>query len=107
MHLNPPIMKKTLKEIENRKTKTTKNMGMKNNGFIRPFVRKRLSLRSPPMDLLPELKKILIYKIGKVGICTLTPLPPMGFRTVSASLARLPPSSRSLGSHGKHESCRS
>ena len=43
-HLNPPMVKKTPKEIRNRKTKTTKNMGMKNNGFIHPFVSKRLSL---------------------------------------------------------------
>jgi len=44
MHLNPPMVKKSPKEIRNGKTKTTKNMGMKNNKFIHPFVSKRLSL---------------------------------------------------------------
>ena len=43
MHLNPPIVKETSKEVGNRKTKTTKNMEMKNNGFIYSFVRRRLS----------------------------------------------------------------
>ena len=62
MHLKPPMVKKTPKEVRNRKTKTTKNMGMKNNGFTQPFMRKRLSLGSPPMDLLPGLKKVLLYK---------------------------------------------
>ena len=62
MHLKPPMVKKTLKEVRNGKTKTTKNMGTKNNGFIHPFVRKILSLGSPPMDLLPGLKKVLLYK---------------------------------------------
>jgi hypothetical protein len=55
------------------------------------------------MDLLPRLKKILIYKTRKMGVGTLTRLPPMGFRIISASLARLPPSSRSLGSHGSEK----
>ena len=83
MHLNPPMVKKTPKEVGNRKTKTTKNMGMKNNGFIHPFVSKRLSLGSPPMDLLPGLKKMLLYKIEQVGIGTLTRLPPMDHRFIS------------------------
>ena len=43
MHLNHLIVKKTSKEVGNRKTKTTMNMEMKNNGFIYSFVRRRLS----------------------------------------------------------------
>ena len=62
MHLNPPMVKKAPEEIRNGKTKITKNTGMKNNRFIHPFMRKRLSLRSPPMDLSPGLKKMLLYK---------------------------------------------
>ena len=103
MHLNPPMVKKTPKEVGNRKTKTTKNMGMKNNGFIHPFVSKRLSLGSPPMDLLSGLKKMLLYKTEQVGIGTLTRLPFMGICIITSAFACLPPSRRSLGSHGSDE----
>ena len=44
VHLNSPMMKKTSEEIRNGKTEASKNMGMKNNKFIHPFVSKRLSL---------------------------------------------------------------
>ena len=37
MHLNPPMMKKALEEIKNRKTETPKNMRKKNNKFV-PFL---------------------------------------------------------------------
>ena len=103
MHLKPPMVKKTLKEVRNGKTKTTKNMGTKNNGFIHPFVRKRLSLGSPPMDLLPGLKKMLLYKTEQVGIGVLTRLPPMDFRFTSDGFARLPLHGRFLRCHGKVE----
>ena len=36
MHLNPPIVKKAPKEVGNRKTKTTKNMGMKTTDSSTP-----------------------------------------------------------------------
>ena len=62
MHLNPPIVKKALKEIGNGKTEASKNKGMKYNRFIQPLVRKRLPIKSPPMDHVPGLKKMLLYK---------------------------------------------
>ena len=97
MHLNPPMVKKAPEEIGNGKTEASKNMRMKNNRFIFPLMRKGLPIRSP------GLKKMLIYKTEKMGVSTLTRLPPMGFHIVSASLTRLPPSSRSLGSHRNEE----
>ena len=72
VHLNPPMMKKTSEEIINRKTEAPKNMGMKNNRFIHPLMRKRLPIRSPPMDHVSGLKKILLYKTKQMGIGTLT-----------------------------------
>ena len=78
-------------------------MGMKNNRFIHPLVRKRLSLRSPPMNLIPGLKKMLLYKTEQVGIGTLTRSPPMGFRAIRDSFTRLPTPSRFLGSHRNKE----
>jgi len=103
MHLNPPMVKKTPKEVGNRKTKTTKNMGMKNNGFIHHFVSKRLSLGSPPMDLLSGLKKMLLYKTEQVGIRALTRLPPMDFHFISGGFARLSLHGRPLRRHGNVE----
>ena len=51
MHLNPPVMKKTPeKKIRNRKTEATKNMRKKNNRFVFFLMRKRLPIRTPPMD---------------------------------------------------------
>ena len=78
-------------------------MGMKNNRLIHPLVRKRLPLRSLPMDLVSGLKKMLLYKTEQMGIRTLTRSPPMGFCAISASSVHLPPSKRSLGSHGSKE----
>ena len=103
VHLNPPMMKKTSEEIINRKTEAPKNLGMKNNRFIHPLMRKRLPIRSPPMDHVSGLKKILLYKTKQMGIGTLTRSPPMGFRAISDSFARLPPPSRLLGSRGNKE----
>ena len=62
MHLNPPMMKKASEEIRNGKTEASKNMRMKNNRFIHPLMRKRLPIRSPPMDQVSGLKKVLLYK---------------------------------------------
>ena len=97
------MVKKAPKEVGNGKTKTTKNMGMKNNRFIHPFMRKRLSLGSPPMDLLPGLKKMLLYKTEQVGIRALTQLPPMDFRFISGGFARLSVHGRPLRRHGNVE----
>ena len=103
MHLNHLIVKKTSKEVGNRKTKTTKNKGMKNNGFNHHFVRRRLSLRSTPIDHTLGLKKTLLYETQQMGVSTLTRLPSMGLCFISSTFARLPPSRRSLGSHGNDE----
>ena len=103
MHLDSPVVKKTSEEIRNWKTEATKNMSKKNNRFVSFLMRKGLPIRSPPRDHVPGLKKMLIYKTEKMGVSTLTRLPPMGFHIVSASLTRLPPSSRSLGSHRNEE----
>jgi len=94
------MVKKAPKEVGNGKTKTTKNMGMKNNGFTQPFMRKRLSLGSPPMDLLPGLKKMLLYKIEQVGIGTLTRLPPMDHRFISPTSPAFPLPTDLLGAMG-------
>ena len=103
MHLNPPIVKKAPKEIGNGKTEASKNKGMKYNRFIQPLVRRRLPIGSPPMNQAPGLKKMLFYKTEQIETGTLTRFPLMGFRAISARLARLPPSDRSLGSHGNEE----
>ena len=39
MHLNPPMVKKSPKEIRNGKTEAPKNLRMKNNRFILPLMR--------------------------------------------------------------------
>ena len=62
MNLNPLVMQKTSKEVRNREPEATKNMGVRNNGFILPFMWKRFSNRFPPMDYFLRLKKILLYK---------------------------------------------
>ena len=102
MHLNHPIVKKTSKDVENGKTKTMKNKGMKKNGFIHHFVR-RLSLISTPIDHTLGLKKTLLYETQQMGVSTLTRLPPMGLCFIASASAPLPPSRRSLGSHGNDE----
>ena len=95
MYLNPLVVKKTPEEIRNRKTEAPKNMRMKNNRFFFSLMRKRFPIRH-----VLGLKNMILHKTEQMGVGTLTRLPPMGFRIISASLARLPPSSRSLGSHG-------
>jgi len=78
-------------------------MGMKNDRFTQPLVRKGLPIISPPMDRVSGLKKVLLYKTKQMGVGTLTRLPPLDLRLVSGSIAGLPPSSRSLRSHGNEE----
>ena len=103
MHLNPPMMKKTPEEIENRKTKAPKNIRKENDRFIFLLMRKRLPLGSTLMDHAPSLKKITLYQVQQIRVGTLTRLPPMDLCLVSGGVACLPPSSRSLGSHGNKE----
>ena len=47
-------------------------MGVKNNRFIHPFMRKGFTIRSPPMDNVSGLKKMLFYKTKQMKIGTLT-----------------------------------
>ena len=61
MHLDPPVVKKTSEEIRNWKTEASKNMTKKNNRFISLLMRKRLPIRTPPMDNVPRLKKMTLY----------------------------------------------
>ena len=44
MHLDPPVVKKTLEEIRNWKTEATKNMRKKNNRFVSFLMRKGLPI---------------------------------------------------------------
>ena len=103
MYLNLPMVKKTSEKIRNGKTKAPKNMRMINNRFIFSLMRKSFPFGSPPMDHILGLKKVLIYKTEQMGVGTLTRLPPMGLHIVSGSFVRLPPPSRSRGSHGNEE----
>ena len=61
MHLNPPMMKKTSKEIINRKIEAPKNIRKKNNRFISFLKGKILPIRTPPMDNDPRLKNMTLY----------------------------------------------
>jgi len=55
------------------------------------------------MDNVPGLKETLLYQAKQVGIGALTRFPPVNLRFISSGFAHLPPSSRSLGSHGNEE----
>ena len=90
MHLNPPMVKKAPEEIGNGKTEASKNMRMKNNRFIFSLMRKGFPIRSPPMDPVSGLKKVLIYKTKQMEIGTLTRSPLVDFCPISGSFARLP-----------------
>jgi hypothetical protein len=61
MHLNPPMMKKTSKEIINRKIEAPKNIRKKNNRFISFLMGKILPIRTPPMDNVPRLRNMTLY----------------------------------------------
>ena len=56
MHLNPPMMKKASGEIRNGKTEAPKNMRKENDRFVSPLMRKRLPIRTSPMDYVLGLK---------------------------------------------------
>ena len=99
MHLNPPVVKKATEEIKNGKTKAPKNMRKKNDRLVSPLMRKKLSIRTPPMDHALGLKKVTLYQIQKVGVGILTRLPPMDLRLTNNSLVHLPLRSRSLRRH--------
>ena len=95
--------KKALEEIGNGKTEAPKNIRKENIRFVFLLMRKRLPLGSMPMDHAPRLKKMTLYQIQQMRVGTLTRLPPMDLCLVSGGVACLPPSSRSLGSHGNKE----
>ena len=103
MYLNPPMVKNTSEEIRNRKIETSKNIGMKNNRFIHPLMRKRLPIGSPPMNHIARLEKVFLHKTKQMEIGTLTRSPPVCFRPISGSFARLPHPSGLLGHHGRKE----
>ena len=47
MYLNPPMVKKTLEEIRNRKFEASKNMRMEHNRFTRFLTRRRFTNKAP------------------------------------------------------------
>ena len=96
-------MKNASEEIRNGKIEAPKNMRMKNNRFIFSLMRKGFPIRSPPMDPVSGLKKVLIYKTKQMEIGTLTRSPLVDFYPISGSFARLPLPSRLLGRHGNVE----
>ena len=103
MHLNPSMIKKTSEEIRNGKTETLKNMRKKNDRFVSPLIRKRLPIRTPPMDHVLGLKKVTLYQIQKTGVGTLTRLPLLDLCPVPGSAACLPLRSGFLWRHGNRE----
>ena len=56
------MVKKTSKEIRNRKSKAPKNMRVENDRFTHFLMRKRFTNRTPPMDYFLRPKEILLYK---------------------------------------------
>ena len=98
MHLNPPVMKEASKKIKNREAETPKNM-KENNRFVSSLIRKILPHGSTPMDHISRLKKMFPHKIQKMGVGTLTRLPPVDLRFANGSLVHLPLRSRSLRRH--------
>ena len=99
MHLNPPMEKEAPEEIGNRKTEAPKNIRKENNRFISFLMRKRFPRRSTPMDNATGLKKMLPHQIQKMGVGTLTRLPPMDLCLANGSVVHLPLRSRPLRRH--------
>jgi hypothetical protein len=90
MHLKPQMVKEAPEEIRNGKTEAPKNVRKKNNRFVCSLMRKRLPIETPPMDHIPGLKKMLLHKIQKMGVGTLTRLPPLDLHLAPGSVAHLP-----------------
>ena len=97
------MVKEAPDEIRNGKTEAPKNVRKENNRFVFFLLRKRLPIGMPPIDHVLGLNKMFLHKIEQMGVGTLTRLPPMGFCIISGNFARLPPPSKSLGSHGNEE----
>ena len=66
-------------------------------------MRKRLPLRSTLMDQAPGLKKMLPQKIQKMGVGTLTRLPPVNLHLTNGSVIHLPLQSRPFQRQGNKE----
>ena len=90
MHLNPPMEKKALEEIGNRKTEAPKNIRKENNRFVFLLTRTRLPHGSTPMDHIPRLKKMTLHQIQKIRVGTLTRLPSMGLFFITSAFAHPP-----------------
>ena len=103
MHLNPLVVKEATEEIRNRKTEAPKNVRKKNNRFVCSLVRKRLPIGTPPIDQVLGLKKMLLRKIQKMGVGTLTRLPPVDLRLANGSIIHLPLRSGFLRRHWNRE----
>ena len=88
-HLNPPMVKEASEEIRNGKTKTLKNIRKENKRFVSTLVRKRFPLGSTPMNHAPGLKKMFSHKIQKMGVGTLTRLPPVDLRLTNGGVVHL------------------
>ena len=99
MHLNPPMVKEAPKEIKNGKTKAPKNIRKENNRFVSTLMRKRFPLGPTPMDHTPGLKKMFSHKVQKMGVGTLTRLPPVDLRLANCSIVHLPLRNRPLRRH--------
>ena len=99
MHLNPPMEKEAPEEIGNRKTEASKNIWKENNRFISFLMRKRFPRRSTLMDHAAGLKKMLSHQIQKMGVGTLTRLPPVDLRLANCSIVHLPLRNRPLRRH--------
>jgi hypothetical protein len=82
-------MKETSKKIRNREAETPKNMKKENNRFVSSLIRKRLPHGSTPMDHILRLKKMFPHKIQKMGVGTLTQLPPVDLRLASGGVVHL------------------
>ena len=89
-HLNPPMVKEASEEIRNRKTETPKNMRKENNRFVSTLMRKRFPHGPTPMDHASGSKKMFSHKIQKMGVDTLTRLPPMELGLANGSIVHLP-----------------
>ena len=86
MHLNTLVTKEAMEEIRNMKTKTPKNMRKENNRFVSTLMRKRFPLGPTPMDHASWSKKMFSHKIQKMGVGTLTRLPPVDLRLANGSV---------------------
>ena len=91
--------KEAPEEIRNKKTEALKNIRKENNRFISFLMGKRFPRRSTPMNHAAGLKKMVSHQIQKMGVGTLTRLPPVDLRLANGSVVHLPLCSRSLRRH--------